>query len=401
MIKELMKGNKRDFTLFMIVGVFVGIGQSVDGSTLTNFLKERFEILVLQRSLLEIPRELPGFLVFIVIGALFFLGDIRIAAVANLLAAIGMFFLGIIPSNYILMVSVLFIYSMGQHVYIPLVNSIGMSFAKDGELGRKLGRLSSANTIALVCSSALLWWLFKYVKVSYMVSFTIGTAAFLIAAMLLFIINPGQTVKLKNRFIYRKEYNLFYWLSVLHGARKQIFITFAPWVLVDVFEQKVTTMTMLFFIISTAGIFLKPFVGFLIDKVGERIVLSWEATILILLCLGYVFADSLFSRNVAIIIVSACYVMDQSLNAVSMARVTYMKKIAVDDGDVSPTLSMGVSVDHVVSMFIPAVAGYVWHINGTNGYKYVFIGGAFIAIFNLVSARMIRIGRVSSPVAAD
>lgn len=394
MVKALIgrvKGLEKDFILFIMVSIALGVGQSVDGSTLTNYLKETFHIAIIQRSALEIPRELPGFLVFLVIGFLYLLGDIRIAAIANLLAAIGMFLLGIIPPYYAVMVICMFIYSMGQHVYMPLSNSIGMSFANDGKLGKKLGQLSAANTIALVVSSAILWAMFKFLNINYTVTFTIGAIAFLIAAILLIFMNPKQTVEMKSRFIFKKEYRLYYWLSVLFGARKQIFITFGPWVLVDVLGQKVTTMTVLFFIISVLSIFFRPFVGYLIDKVGERFVLCGEAALLFFVCLGYAFADNILTGYGVILLISICYILDQTMNAVSMARATYLKKIAVTPEDISATLSTGISIDHIVSMFIPTLGGFVWSGNGTSGYKYVFIGGALIAVLNFISARKIRI----------
>lgn len=393
MVKQFIgriKGLERDFLIFLLVGVFLGIGQSVDGSTLNNFLKERFNILIMQRSLLEIPRELPGFLVFLVIGFLYALGDIRIAAISNLCAAIGMFVLGIIPPDYSLVLMFIFIYSMGQHVYMPLSNSIAMSFANDGRLGRKLGQVSAANTGALVVSSAILWLLFKFIKINFTVSFAIGAVAYLTASLLLMLMNPKQTVKLKQRFTFKKEYWLFYWLSFLYGARKQIFITFAPWVLVDVFKQKVTTMTILFFVISVLSIFFRPFIGYLIDRAGERFVLGGEAVMLFFVCLGYAYAEDILPLRAAIVVVSICYVLDQVLNAVAMARATYLKKIAVVPEDVSPTLSAGISIDHIVSMFLPALGGFVWYTSGTGGYKYVFLGGALIALINFFSTRLIN-----------
>ena len=103
----------------------------MDGSTLTNYLKEHFGMLIIQRSALEFPRELPGLLVVLVIGALsFFGGDVRISVAANLLAAVGMFALGFLPPVYMYVVLVIFVYSMGQHIFMPLGGSIGMSFAR-------------------------------------------------------------------------------------------------------------------------------------------------------------------------------------------------------------------------------------------------------------------------------
>jgi predicted MFS family arabinose efflux permease len=275
---------------------------------------------------------------------------------------------------------------------MPLSNSIGMSFAKDENLGRKLGQLNAANTAALVAGSAILWLLFNFLKISFTVSFTIGAVAFLGAAVLLMFMNPKQTTPASKRFVFRKEYRLYYWLSFLFGARKQIFITFAPWVLVSVFKQKVTTMTILFFIIAVLSIFFKPFIGYLIDKRGERFVLASEAFLLIFVCLGYAFADNVIPGSGAIFIIFACYILDQLLAAVSMARATYLKKIVVREDDLSPTLSAGISIDHIVSMTIPFLGGYIWYSMGQTGYKYVFIGGAVIAVINLISTNMIRIG---------
>lgn len=394
MIKTMygkLREHDRDFVLFLLVGVCLGLAQSVDGSTFNNFLKERFHMLILQRSALEMPRELPGFLVFIIIGFLYSLGDVRTAAVANILAAIGMFLLGIIPPEYSIALVCIFIYSSGQHVYMPLSNSIAMNFANDGRLGRKLGQVSAANTAALVFGSALLFVIFKYIKVSYTVTFTLGAVAFLAAAILLMLMKPGKLPKTKKRFVFKKEYKVFYILSILYGARKQIFITFGPWVLVDVFKQKVTTMTLLFFIISVLGIAFKPLVGHFIDKVGERFVMGAEAAILFFVCFGYSFADVLLPVKGAVILICVCYVLDQLFSAASMARSTYLKKIALSPDDVSPTLSLGISIDHIMSMSLPVVGGLVWYGAGSSGYKYVFLGGAVIAVLNFITTRFMRI----------
>lgn len=339
--KTWFKGTDRNYLIFLLASMFLGIGQSVDGATLTNYLKENFQMLILQRSALEFPRELPGLLVAVIIASLYSLGDMRIAVIANILAAIGMFSLGIIPPEYSLVVITIFIYSMGQHIYMPLSNSIGMSFASSGQLGRKLGQVSAANTAALVISSAILWALFNFLHISYTTSFSIGAASFLIAALLLSMIKPAQTVKKQIRYIFRKEYRLYYWLCILYGARKQIFITFGPWVLVDIFKEPVTTMTLLFFIVSVLGIFTKPFIGYLIDKVGEKFVLSSEAIAFFFVCLGYAFAEDMFSPTFALLLVNICYILDQILSSISMARATYLKKLPLQRKTFPPPFLWG------------------------------------------------------------
>jgi predicted MFS family arabinose efflux permease len=391
-VRGWLKGLERDFILFLIAGACLGIAQSVDGSTLTNYLKEHFGMLIIHRTALEFPRELPGLLVVLIIGGLSFLGgDVRISAVANLLAAAGMFSLGIIPSQFAFVIFVIFIYSMGQHIFMPLSGNIAMSFAKRNEMGRTLGLLSSVSNITIVLSSLALWALFRFVHISYFTSFTIGAVALLISAILIGFIKPTQTVKVEKRYIYRKEYRLYYWLSMLYGARKQIFITFGPWVLVDVFKQPVTTMTILFLIVAVIGIFVKPWVGHLIDKMGERFVLSGEAFIFFFTCLLYAFAEDLFSYPVAIACIYVCYVTDFTIDSASMARITYMKKIALKPEDVSPSLSLGISLDHIVTVFLPFIGGLAWYKGGHGGYKYVFMGGAVVALLNFISSRKIRI----------
>jgi predicted MFS family arabinose efflux permease len=391
-IKGVVQGAERDFLLFLISGVFLGISQSVDGSTLNNYLKEHFQMLIIHRSALEFPRELPGLIVVLSIGALSFLGgDVRISVAANLVSAAGMFALGILPPQYALVVLVIFVYSMGQHIFMPLSGSIGMSFAKHNEEGKILGRLSSVSNIAIVLSSAALWALYRFVHISFTTAFTIGAASFVASAILMAYIKPTQTVHVKKRYIYRKEYKLYYWLCMLYGARKQIFLTFGPWVLVEVFRQPVATMTLLFFIVAVIGIFVKPWIGHLIDKVGERFVLSGEAFLFFFTCLGYVFAESLFRPSIALLFIYVCYIADFTLDSVGMARITYMKKIALKPEEISPSLSLGISLDHVVTIFLPILGGLAWYKSGPGGYRYVFLGGAVIALLNFISCRMIKL----------
>ncbi|MBP2655978.1 MAG: major facilitator superfamily 1 [Firmicutes bacterium] len=393
MFVGILKRMDRNFLLFLLATGFIGIAQSVDGATLTNYLKENLGMMILERSALEFPRELPGLLIVIIIGLMSSLGDVKIAAVANILAAIGMALLSIIPSDYSFVLVTIFIYNMGTHIYLPISNSIGMRFAKANDMGRKLGKISAVNTITLVFSSAVLWVLFKFVHMSFAMAFLIGALAFFAAAICLMLIKPIQSENKGKRFIFKKEYGLYYWLSILFGARKQIFLTFGPWVLVDVFHQRVTTMTMLFFVISVIGIFVKPWIGQLIDNRGEKYILTREAMLFFFVCLGYAFATDIFSPALALGVICICYVLDQSMSSVSMARATYMKKLALVPEDVSPSLSLGTSLDHISTMFLPIIGGLVWYNSGPNGYKYVFIGGAIIALFNLVSAQFINVDK--------
>jgi len=113
--------------------------------------------------------------------------------------------------------------------------------------------------------------------------------------------------------------------------------------------------------------------------------LAGEAVSLIFICLGYAFTQGLLENlglgKIALYVICTLFVLDQMLASVSMARATYVRKIALNAQDVSPTLSMGITLDHIVSMFVPFLGGFIWTILG---YEYVFMVGAAIATLNLL-----------------
>jgi len=377
--------NKRDFVLFLLASAAVGISQSVDTSFFNNFLNDNYHLTITQRTLLEIPREFPGFAVVFVTGLLFAFGDIRTAAVANLFAGLGALGLAFWSPEYLPMIGWLTVYSMGQHLFMPMSNSIGMNLAADGHIGRRLGQINSVNTAVFLVTSLITAFLFRFIKIDYHLAFSFSAAAFFLSAVLILCMTPHSGKRTGKRFILRKEYKVFYGLNMLFGARKQIFITFGPWVLIKVFGQGVATFAILSFIIAGLGIVFKPLIGHLIDSVGERFILAGEAVSLIFICLGYAFTEGFFANlglgRITLYVICSLFVLDQMLASVSMARATYLRKIALSAEDVSPTLSMGITIDHMVSMFVPWLGGFVWTVLG---YQYVFIGGAVIATLNLL-----------------
>lgn len=390
--------KNKDLVLFMLASAFIGVSQSIDSSVFNNFLNDTFHLTVSQRTIMEFPRELPGFLVVFVSGALLFLGDVRIATLANMLAAFGLLGLGHFASDFYMMMIWMTVYSMGTHLFMPMSNSIGMNLAEDGNLGKILGRINGLNTAAFLVTSLATAMIFRYVKVNYNIAFTIAAFAYIISCLLILFMKPNKPVGKVKKLFFRKEYTLFYWLNVLYGARKQIFLTFGPWVLIKVFNQGVSTFAVLGFFVAGIGIVFKPFVGSVIDKKGEKFVLASEAVALIIICAGYAFAEDMSQAfgagDTALLIICACYVIDQLLNATTIARATYLRKIAVTPEDVSPTLSMGLSIDHAVSMVVPWLGSLVWN---AFGYKYVFIVGSLIAAANLLLTRYIRIAEKSMP----
>jgi MFS family permease len=377
----------RDYRLFVLATVLMALGSCINSSIFNNYLKDVFALDVAQRTFLEFPRELPGFLVTFLVASLALLGEVRIAFVANLAASAGMLALGWIPSSFMLMVSSAFVFSAGQHVYMPMGNAIGMGFAAKGKEGSALGKFSSISTIALLAGTLVLLGLLKFVGLSYCAAFSVGSVFYLASALAFLAMSPRRSQGKPRRLVFKKRYARYYAISTLYGARKQLFITFGPWMLVDLFKQPVQTMTFLFLLISLVGIGVQPIVGKLTDFFGPRAVLGGEALLLIGVCIVYAFAPELLPTGTALVVVSACYVVDQASNAVAMTRAVYVSQIVEDPADVSPTLSLGISIDHAMSMFIPMIGGLAWRGAGERGYRWVFLGGAVVAAVNFVVTR--------------
>ena len=377
----------RDFQLFLAATFVFGFSQSIVDSTFNNFLNETFFIDNLQRGLLELPRELPGLLTIVVSAILFFLCSRRQAFLANILCAIGILFIGYYSPTFSIMLIWLFIFSTGQHLFLPLNQSIGMELATEGQKGRRLGQFSAVANVAMIIGSLAVFIGFKFFNLNFKISYVVAFLGFLSVAMLIFLMKKDEPVSVKTKFQLRKEYKLYYWLSILYGTRKQIFLTFAPWVLVTVFKQKTQVLAILLAVGGVIGIFFKPMLGKAIDKLGERFILSAEAVMLVFVCIGYGFAREIFTESVAMFIAFTCYILDQLLMSVSMARATYLQKIAVKPEDVTQTLTMGVSIDHIFSITIAVSGGFIWLILG---YQYVFLLGAIIAVINFFSALQIK-----------
>lgn len=381
--------NDRDFKLFLIVGLFTGIASGINSTVFNNFLSDTYKLTASARGIVEFPRELPGVLIVVVLGILAFLGDIRIAIVGMVFAALGMLGLGLLSPTFATMLLWMMLLSLGTHIFMPLSAGIGMNLSESGNYGARLGRYSAYNLIATIVGYAIVFFGFRYFNLTYQIAFVLASVFYIFAAFILGLMKSKKPKKKKVTLIFRKKYTLYYCLSVVNGARKQIFLTFAPWVLIKEYHVDPPTFALLGLIVAILSIFTRTIVGNAIDKKGERFVLSLEAIILIVICLGYSFAADLFqTRSIAVIIIAGCYIIDNSLSVVEMARSTYIKKIAICPEDVIPTLSAGTSFDHVIAMSIPFVGGILWT---TMGYQYVFIVAAFIAVINLFLSLKIKI----------
>ena len=378
----------RELKLFAFASLAMGTAYSIFDSTFNNFLNERYALTAFQRSFLEFPRELPGFLVVFVSAILWFLCSRRLGAFSLLLSFAGTLLIGFFAPTYAIMLFFLFIYSLGQHLFMPVASSIGMELAEEGKTGQRLGQLNAIRNLAAIGGSFLVFIGFKYLGFTFQHAFVLVAVGLGIAALLMFAMKPEESPRPGLFLKLHKEYRLFYLLNVLSGSRKQIFITFAPWVIVTIFNQPTQTIATLMTIGGIIGILFQPFLGRMIDRVGERFVLAGEALALVGVCLGYGFSKFVLPAGIAFIAVCVFYLLDQMLFSVSMARSMYIKKIAIRPEDVQPALTSGVTIDHIFSITVALVGGVIWN---AFGFQYVFLLGVFIAILNFFAVLQIRI----------
>jgi len=378
----------RELKLFAAASFTMGIAYSMYDSTFNNFINDKFAISGFQRSLLEIPRELPGLLCVFVTALLWFLCSRRLGAFALVLGAVGALLVGFASSTFGIMMIWVFIYSMGQHLFLPLTQSIGMEMAHEGRTGRRLGQLNSIRNFATILGAFIIFLGFRYLSFQFQYSFFLTAVGLVLAGVLMFQMKPDQPQKPKQFLKLHREYRLFYILNMLSGSRKQIFITFAPWVIVTIFLQPTQTIATLMVIGGVIGMLFQPVLGRAIDRYGEKLIMQIEAVLLVVVCLGYGFSKFLFPQNTAFLMVCAFYLLDQMLMSVNMARSMYIKKIALKDEDVQASLTAGVTIDHVFSLTIALIGGVIWSLYG---FQYVFLLGILIAILELIAASFVRV----------
>src|SRR5574340_145418 len=378
-----IKRMSRELLLFAAASMLMGIAYSIYDSSFNNFINDRFMLTGLQRSLLELPRELPGFLVIFITALFGFLSSRRLGVVALLFAMVGALLIGFIPSTYAVMMVCLFVYSIGQHLFIPLSSSIGMELAREGQTGRRLGQLNAVRNLATILGSFVVFIGFRFLHFRFETSFLLTAVGLALAAGFMFLMKPDAAKKPRTFLTLHKEYRLYYILNIISGSRKQIFLTFGPWVIVSVFKQPTQTIATLLTIGGIIGILFQPVLGRTIDRYGVRLVLQIEAGVLVVVCLGYALSKFIFAESTALIFICGFYLLDQMLMSVNMARSMYMKEIALDKDHIQPALTAGLTIDHVFSLGIAVLGGAIWNLFG---FQYVFLIGVVIAALGYLAA---------------
>ena len=387
---QKLRTADRDLLLFFAgAALFAMANGGMFEVALNNYLDDTFNISGTDRGKLELPRELPGFLVVFVAGGLFFLRDTRLMALAAGLTVVGLLGIAASGPRYGQMVASLMLASTGLHLLMPVGQGLAIRLSRRGRRATRLGQVGAAGAAGFITGCAVVW-LARRLGADYHDLFKMGAVVGVLSCACYLLMRPAVVEEAQRRpkLIFRPRYMLFYVLCVLFGARKQAFLTFAPFVLIRIYGEPVETFAKLWMASSIIGIFFRPALGKIIDRVGERKVLMADAVVLLLITLSYGFADRWGLGRATVYVLYVCFVVDSVAFAVGMARTTYMNRIAERQSDLTPTLSLGISLNHAVSMTIPTLGGKIWDAAGL-GFRFVFLGAALVAALTLGAASLV------------
>ena len=404
--------HQRSIYIFYAVLAAAAIGTGFSDSLFSNYFKDAYQVTALQRGLIEFPRELPGVLSIFLVSILAFMGDLRLAMLAHSLVVIGLALLGFLTPPYLFMLTIIFFHSIGQHLWFPLQNSIGMSLIHDeANAGRLIGRFNGISTAFGMLASLLVFFAVRTGFFSFTadikITFLVGGVASLTVVGLLYYLDrhrnhtasaptarkPAVKGLPRPKFVFRWQYRHYYVLAVIFGVQKQIMMVYAPWVLIDLLGKKADTLSLLLMFGSFAGIFFTPALGRWLDRYGIRKMLFLDAYSFIGVYIAYGFLAAGFTSGVlpktgwAVLAVYALFILDRMSMQMGMVRSLYLRSIAVTPDDISPTLVTGQSMDHVVSITMATLGGVIWT---TIGPKYVFFIAAALSLANLVVAVRVK-----------
>ena len=393
---------KPEMMIFFVIVAITGFGMAMSDSIMANFFKDAYSVTAVQRGFLEFPRELPGILCFLVVAFTSAFGDVRLAIVSQLLSAFGLLVLGLFTPAFAVMVVFLFINSLGNHLYMPLQDSIGMFIIGKDDLGKRMGQYNGIRTAFSMVASVIIFFGFRIgffslktpTKLPFLIS---ATALVCITALYILLYTKyrvfGEARKKHVEIIIKKEYKFYYTFAVLYGVQKQIMFVYAPWVLIDILSRKADTLAMMAIVSSFCGIFFLPTVGRWIDRYGTKKLLLVEGSMFVLVYTTYGLLSRGFTLGVIartglpVLFVYGLFIIDRLTMQLGMVRVAYFKSIALDPADITPTLSTAMSMDHVVSIICAYLGGLAWNRYGP---QYVFFIAASLSLINVLVALRIK-----------
>lgn len=323
------------------------------------------------RGWLEFFREIPGLILVFVLALMHKISDWKIMRIGTMISMVGISLI-LIPADKMFITLFIMVWSMGEHLVLPIRNSIAMQVAKPEHAGQSLGYLSSVQNFGAVAGSIIVSLVFyigtRYYHAEEHFLFTIIwiLILFLMCVSLCstFTKNAPNTPSKRPRLYYHAKFSKFYILELFYGARKQIFLTFAPFVLIKEYNFDTASVALIVAACAAVNIFAAPLLGKISDRWGYRNVMIWDTIILFFVCLLYGYAKDVFPASIALVVVCINFLMDAVISTASLATNMYVREIAHDRDELTSTLSTGISINHLIAIIAAPLGGWVWHKYG-------------------------------------
>lgn len=399
-----LANSQRDWFVFTLLTFLFSFGFAIYAGIFQNFLKDQMNATAaLQLGQLEALREVPGLLAALTAGTLIAIAETRVAGLGLLITAIGIGLTGLM-SSYAALIAVTVFWSVGFHLYASVSPAIILTLARGKEGGRHLGRMSAVGAVATLAALGFAWLLEKGMRALhfnlhaiYLDSFYIaGACIFLSALLCMSLSRHAASHGPRARIILRREYGLFYLLTFLEGCRRQIFSIFASFALILIYRVPLRHMLLLQFINAIMITITAPYIGKLVDRRGERGPLTFYSIGLIVVFLGYATTKSLvvwlgYPETSAVWALYALFLIDNVLFSFGVGFTTYLHRI-VRPNELTPCLSMGVTMNHIAAVTVPVGGAWLW--DHFQNYQVPFWVGVVIACVSLFATRWLPQGVV-------
>jgi MFS family permease len=382
---------------FLGVLALSGIAYGLYKGVQDNYLAELVHITPFERGLVEFFRELPGLLVVLILAVMYRFTESRVFKIGTALMAAGLAGLLAAGTGKFIVVLFMVIFSFGEHISMPVKTTITLDLAKRKQAGAALGittSISQAGQITGYIVVTLLFFIFSRMgfarsdRGQFKIIYAAGTALVTAAALVSLALQETTIKSGRRRFYFARKFFKYYMLEIFYGARKQVFLTFAPYVLIKQYGADTSVVSLLLAVCAGFGVLFGSLTGKFIDRVGYKFVMVTDTLILVGVCFLYGFSHRLFPAHIAFMVVCVNFVLDSIISLASMASNVYVQRIAENSEEVTATLSTGVSVNHFISILIALLGGWIWELAGI---EVLFSISAFLGIINSIYAATINV----------
>ena len=383
------------YRIFLLSVITFGLSYGLYKGVIDNYLAEVVSMTSLDKGISEFFRELPGLALVFILAVLYTFSAESIYKIGGLIMLAGMVMQTFSPAARVPVILAIFVYSLGDHMQLGMRSTISLEYAKDNRQGEALGIQNAMHQAGMLAGYLVIIVLFFFLnhttglyKWVFAASSVIIGTGFLASLKLT---GTSKTDETKRRFYFRKKYSKYYMLEVFYGARKQIFFTFGPYVLVLFYGADAMVISILFAVSSVCTFFASPIVGRIIDRFGYRIVMIMDTLILVIVCFFYGFAHHLFPMHIAFLVCCVNYILDSVISLASMASNVYVRDLSDSPDEVRATISTGVSVNHLITILVALFGGWIWQ---TLGIETLFVLSAILGLCNSAYAATIKEGRI-------